>query len=374
MPDPLRVNLAGIQRQQAQKEAKEVTARQVASKARFTEEVEEGFNPAASRKEMERKNRFRSLDSRKKANTAEAQAIKGVEARAEEDLAHSFERRNPELPADKLNTLKQLLNEDQTAEEILAEVLKMFSDPTLADEALDFLDRSTVEPLKSRVQKARKLLNETMGREVIAGRNIDTAAKAFAKKSAKSATELRDLYREVTGDPKPHNALFSQMSAEYSFDELQGLVEFLLQGMAYDLKSKGPSIQSAELQILMNEVRNLQSIVWIYIFFRNRMGMLKKLYKQYGLTFNERQIEFQKLAKEFVKIVEDRYPSVLKIVRQATKMGLVSDDEKVLILTQFRDAVRQLSPRLYHSARHKQDLLLAIMEALEELETDEEEE
>ena len=374
MAEPMRVNLSGIQAQQAKQEARQVLARQVDSKLRFTEEVEEGFNPAASRRQMERLGRFRTLESRKKANTAETAAIKEIEARAEEDLAHSFERRNPELSADKLATLKQLLNEDQTAEEILAEVLKMMKDPTLADEALEFLDRSFTEPMKSKIKKARELLNEKFGREVLAGRNIDTAAKAFAKKGIQTATELRNLYREVTGDPKPHNALFAQLSADYDFDELKQLVEFLLQGLAYDLKSKGPSIQQAELQLLMTEVRNLQSIVWVYLFFRGRMTSIKRLYEQYGLDFNEHHVDFQKLAKEFVKIAEDRYPSVLKIMRQAEKMGLVDDEEKALILTQFRDAIRQVSPRLYQSARHKQDLLLAVIEALEELEEEEEEE
>jgi len=368
------VNLSGIQAQQARQSATQALALQVSAKARFIEEVEEGFNPAAARKEQERKGRFTDLESRKKPNVAETSAIKGVEERSEEDLAQNYERRNPELPASKLTTLKETINGEQTAEEILEHVLNTFDDPTLAEEALDYLNHSADGPLKAKIQKARDLLMERMGREVLAGRNIDTAAKAFAKKGVKTASELRNLYREVTGDPKPHNALFEQLSADYSFDDLQKLVEFLLQGMAYDLKSKGPSIQVAELQLLMTEVRNLQSIVWVYLFFRERTKMLKKLYEQYELTYDEKEVNFEKLAKEFVKIVEDRYPSVLKIMRQAEKMGLVDDEEKALILSQFRDAIRKLSPRLYKSARHKQDLLLAIMEALEQLEKDDEEE
>ncbi len=369
------VNLSGIQAQQARQSATQVLALQVSAKARFTEEVEEGgVNPAAARKEQERKGRFTDLESRKKPNVAETSAIKGVEERSEEDLAQNYERRNPELPASKLTILRDAITPEQTAEEILEHVLNTFDDPTLAEEALDYLNHSANGPLKAKIQKARDLLMERMGREVLAGRNIDTAAKAFAKKGVKTATELRNLYREVTGDPKPHNALFEQLSADYSFDDLQKLVEFLLQGMAYDLKSKGPSIQVAELQLLMTEVRNLQSIVWVYLFFRERTKMLKKLYEQYELAYDEKEVNFEKLAKEFVKIVEDRYPSVLKIMRQAEKMGLVADEEKALILSQFRDAIRKLSPRLYKSARHKQDLLLAIMEALEQLEKDDEEE
>ena len=376
MSDPMSVNFAAIQRGQARVDAGQTLATQVASGARFEEEVEEGgLTPAAARRDMEFKGRFRTLESRKKSEVPEEHpAIEQVEARSEGDIAHDFEQQNPELPADQLVALRQLLNEDQTAEEILAHVLKMFNDPTLADEAFAFLEQSTTDHLRSLIRKARELLNETLRREIIAGRNIDTAAKTFARKGIKSATELRNLYREVTGDPKPHNLLFEQLASEYTFEELQTLVEFLLQGMSYDLKSKVPSIQPPELQLLMTEIRNLQSIVWIYLFFKKQSAVMQRLYEQHGVYYNEQALNFQELAKQFVKIVEDRYPSALKILRQVEKMGVLGNEEKGLLLTQFRDAVRQLSPRLYSSTRHKQDLLLALISALEELEGNDEEE
>ncbi|MCP5469895.1 MAG: type III secretion system gatekeeper subunit SctW [Chlamydiales bacterium] len=374
MTDPLRVNLSAIQAKQAQAQSKQAIARQVASEDSFTEAMEDAFNPAASEREQGRFGRFRTLESRRR-NPAEATGrIKQVEERTEQDLAHDFEQRNPELPADELNALRNALREEQTAEEILESVIASFEDATLADEALDYLSRSTEGALKQKVLRARILHNELKGREILAGRNIDTAAKAFHKKGVgESPTQLRELYREVTGDPKPHNALFSQLSEQYEFDELQNLVNFLLQGMAYDLKSKGPSISEAELQILMTEVRNLQSILWVYLFFRSRMEMIKKLYERYGLL-PKKDLKFQKLAKAFIKIAEDRYPSVLKIIRQTDNLGLEDEEEKVIILSQFRDAVRKLSPRIYKSVRHKQDLLLAIIEALEELEEEDEDE
>jgi type III secretion protein W len=52
-------------------------------------------------------------------------------------------------------------------------------------------------------------------------------------------------------------------------------------------------------------------------------------------------------------------------------------EEKVgallIVISQWRDAIRNVSPRLYKSNKQRDDLLNAIIEALEELEEQEEE-
>lgn len=122
----------------------------------------------------------------------------------------------------------------------------------------------------------------------------------------------------------------------------------------------------------MTETRNLQSILWVYLFFKSRKRLIRSLYDSHGLS-DEDEVGFEELARNFIALVEERYPSVLKLLKQAEKMGLMDETEKMIVLTQYRDAIRQLSPRLYKSLRHRQDLLLVILETLEELEEDEEE-
>lgn len=378
MTDPIPINLAAIEQKAAQREAKQIIAKQVASNARFTEEVEQGFNPGAVEREQGRFNRFRTLQSRRQKQPEGAQRkIAEVSKRSEEDLAQNYNRRNPEIPARTLRNLRDNLRQDQTAEEILSDLneYEIFrEDPTLADEALEYLEKETQGALKENVRRAKELLNELKGREIIAGRNIDAAAKSFYQKGiGESPIELRNLYRDITGNPRDHNTLFSELSKEYSFSQLKLVVAFLLKGMAYDLKSKGPSIQQAELMRLMTETRNLQSILWVYLFFKSRMRLIRSLYAQYGLSYPE-ALSFELLAKAFIQLVEERYPSILKLLKQAEKMGLLDDLEKVIVLSQYRDAMRQLSPRLFKSLRHRQDLLLVILETLEELEEKEEEE
>ena len=228
--------------------------------------------------------------------------------------------------------------------------------------------KTTDSDLKEAVRRARTLLNERQGRQIIAGRNVDAVAKSYHQKGiGQNPTELRDLYRDITGNPREHNLLFSELSEKYPFDQLKLVVAFLLKGMAYDLKSKGPSIQQAELMRLLTETRNLQSILWVYLFFKARMGLLRNLFKKYDLPFSEK-LTFEFLAKEFIKLVEERYPSAMKLLKQAEKLGLMDETAKILVLMQYRDAIRGLSPRIYKSVRHRQDLLLVIIESLEELE------
>jgi type III secretion protein W len=372
MQEPI-PSIAAIEQRAGQKLLRQEEAQQIAAKDTFVEDVERGFNPEATANQQKRLDKFRTLESRRKHVDSEKK-ITEVTKKSEEDLAHGYNRRNPELPPDRLRELRANLRQNQSAEEILEDVNDLFPDPSHANEALEFLEKATEGSLRDSVRRARELLFELKGREIIAGNNVDSVAKAYHKKGiGQNPTELRNLYRDVTGNPRDHNALFSELSNHYPFDQLKLVVAFLLKGLAYDLKSKGPSIQQAELIRLMTETRNLQSILWVYLFFKGRMGLLRSLFEQYGLSFSSK-LSFELLAKEFIKLVEERYPSVMKLLKQAEKMGLLDDAPKILILMQFRDAIRGLSPRLYKSIRHRQDLLLVILETLEELEEREEEE
>jgi len=374
MSDPIPVNLARIEQKTTQTEASKILARQVASQDSVKESMEEGFNPAAVEREQGRMGKFRPLTSRHKP-PADSKKIEKVGAKAEEDLAQNFQKRNPELPPDKLTRLKQNIPENATPEEILEYVQEVFKDPTLADEAMEYLEHTSQGDLKEAVKEARAMFFEQKGREIIAGRNVDSVAKAFHKKGlGQDPTELRDLYRSIIGEPRDHNVLFSELSESYPFDQLKLVVAFLLKGMGYDLKSKGPSIPQAELMRLMTELRNLQSILWVYLFFKGRMKLVKSMFKRYqGDPKILKRMTFEWLAKIFIKIVEEKYPNAPGFLKATRKLGF-DENTQIILFTQFRDAIRGLSPRIYRSVKHRQDLLLVILEILEELEEEEEEE
>ena len=143
---------------------------------------------------------------------------------------------------------------------MLRKVLEIYSDYTLADEALDYLLETTEGPLAESVRAAKEELNTLYGREVRAGKNIAALTTEFATKGLGSPTALRDLYRDVTGNPRDANTLFQQLASTFTFERMQVVIGFLLHSLGADLKAKGPSIPRAELHRLISEGRSLQAI------------------------------------------------------------------------------------------------------------------
>ena len=85
-------------------------------------------------------------------------------------------------------------------------------------------------------------------------------------------------------------------------------------------------------------------------------------------------INFEILAKSFMKLLSERYVSPDKLFQLARILGISEDDmAQIIIFMQMRDAIRNTAPKLYKSIKHRQDILEAIIEALEELEEEEEE-
>ena len=87
------------------------------------------------------------------------------------------------------------------------------------------------------------------------------------------------------------------------------------------------------------------------------------------------EVCFENMAKEFMKLVEERYPSAVRVNRIARDFGF-KDDElelKIAFLAQFRDSIRDVDPNIYHSTQHRDEIYKAFIDALEELEEELEE-
>jgi len=72
----------------------------------------------------------------------------------------------------------------------------------------------------------------------------------------------------------------------------------------------------------------------------------------------------------FLEICNDRYPSSSKVLSATERRfpGL-STSGKIIIISQFRDAVKEVPPnQVYRSLQHRDEVHMAIIEALEDLE------
>ncbi|NGX31258.1 MAG: hypothetical protein K940chlam8_00624 [Chlamydiae bacterium] len=328
--------------------------------------------------------RFRTLDKRIKRSGSSTEDEGGSEGAIKterkkvlrvknvSDVAEHFQKRNKELDSDVLLELLDLLGPEDTPDQIMEKVSRFFDDPSLQDEVLDFLmkalDKDEAVKLKRSVFTAKERLNTQLKREVVAGRNVIKEAQKYAEMGIGSPTFLRNLYRDITGNPRTPHQLFEELSEQYMFQQLKFVVGFLLHSIGADLNAKGPSIDRAELIRLFSESRVLQAILGVYLFFKSRLRLLQKAFIRYKLPWNS-LLGFETLAKVFMRFIKERYPNSEKVIRLAMDLGL--EDEilaQTIVFLQFRDAVKLVSPRLYRSDQHKMDIFSSIIDALEELE------
>lgn len=373
---PIQMETAKARQAAMERSMMKMMITQEVSQEGFQDWIDSGvFNPTL----MSR--RFESLESKRRRSNKEEEAEKAEKKQKEvtqveriEKTAQEFQRQNKEFQIQSLLILRERINLMDTKEEILRKVLEMYPDYSLADEALDFLLQTSDGELAEKVRQARADLNKTYGREVKAGKNIAEQAREFSEKGLGTPTGLRDLYREVTGNPRDPNTLFNELTLQFTYEDMKTVIEFLLHSLGGDLKSKGPSIDRGELHRLLSETRKLQSILALFVFFKSRMKLIQSAFQRSELTLPA-VVTFELMAKQFMRMVQERYPSADKIIQLAVPLNIPEDVlAQIILFTQMRDAIRQTAPRLFKSEQQKQDLLTAFIDAIEELDESLEEE
>lgn len=370
---PLDTDILRTEETQAKKALDQSSVQQQASERQMTQWAEEGFNPVA----MSR--RFQTLEDQKvkkreKITEDDSRLGKIEETKDADQLADKFNERNPELFKKTLLILRERLSKQDTSEDILRKVLEVYPDFTLADEALDYLLQTSVGNLNANIRRAREALNAYYKREIIAGRNISAQAKEFSEKGLGTQTGLRDMYRDITGTPRTPHDLFDELSQKFGFDKLNKVIDFLLHSLGSDLKAKGPSISRAELKKLIDDARALQAILGVYTFFQSRINLMRNLFDKHELPMPP-TLNYETLAKRFMALLKERYISPERVFQQARFLG-ISDQivPQIIAYTQMRDAIRGVATRLYRNDQHRQEVLQALIETLEELDDQLEEE
>lgn len=287
-------------------------------------------------------------------------------------LSEEFQQRNPELQARALRLLRSRLQEEDTAEDIQRKVSEIYPDHFLADEALDFVLQTSTGELSKQAFLARKQINDFYSREIIAGKNIAAQVQEFSIQGLETSIGLRALYREITGNPRDCNTLFNTLLSMFKYNKMKLVIAFILHSLGSDLKAKGSSIDRGELHNLLTEARKLQAILGVFRFFESRMHFISAEFKRHGLTLSD-LLNFEELAKQFMEILQDRYPSGDKILQQYLKKWMLSIAGDITLLSLYHRALRETSGRLYRSNQHRQELTNAMVDGLEDLYDQEEE-
>lgn len=307
----------------------------------------------------------------KEKKTEEGEEVVAVqEVQGVEETAEQFQKKNPELQTKSLLYLRDRISPNDSQEEILDKLQEAYPDPFLANDALDFLIATSSGELTNKLVEAKKKFTELYGREIIAGRNVSIQSREFSKLGLGSPTGLRDLYKDITQNPREASTLFAELTENYTFEKLTTVIAFILHSLGSDLKAKGSSIEKGELVNLLTEAKSMQAILGVYRFFKSRMRLILSSFERDDLELPSR-VNFESLSKLFVKLLLERFPSADKVFQIGIQMGL--DDHllaELIIFSQMRDAIRQVSPRLFKSEQHRQETLTIFLEVLEKIEDD----
>lgn len=359
-----------------QKEAAQERAIQVESEQDINQCLELNvFNPMQRARNFKELNQLKSeIETTEGKEAEDVEELKVLKTEAIQESASRFQKNNFEMNAKLLLILRERIKAEDTPEDVLNKVISVYSDPALADEALDFLIETATPQTLSIIKLAKERLNATQEREVKAGRNMGIQARSFSEAGLGSPTSLRDLYRDITGTPRDPLILFNELTERFRFEKLKAVIHFLLHSLGADLKAKGSSIPRGELKRLLDETRSLQGILGIFRFFQSRMKLMQRQFASYDLILPSR-LDFEALARLFVKILAERYVNIEKILQTAKILGIEEEvAAQIIVYTQMRDAIRQVAPKYFRDPRHREEQLKVYIDVIDKLEDKLEEE
>jgi type III secretion protein W len=101
---------------------------------------------------------------------------------------------------------------------------------------------------------------------------------------------------------------------------------------------------------------------------------MQRQFASYNLILPPR-LDFESLAKLFVKMLAERYMSADKILQAAKLLGITEEvAAQIIVFTQMRDGLKQISPRYYRTPMQQAELHKYFIDAIEKLEDQLEEE
>lgn len=290
-----------------------------------------------------------------------------IEIESSEEVSDYFENRNPEIKPKSLQSLKESISKFDTSEDILQKVMENFPDPVLADAAFEFLLRVLPDEVKEKIYNAKTLFDKRFGRALRAGKNIFEESVKFSKDGLAPPSELRQMYAELTGDPKTPLDLFEELLKKFTFEKMKSAIGFWLSALGADLNSKGSSIERGELYKLIDETRTLQAILGVYNYFASKQKeLIFALVRKNSIATPE--MNYQNLAKLFVKILQDKYPSPEKILYLKHDLKIESSlHAQEAVFSIMCSGLKNISKKLFRNQKHQEELTQCFLMALEAL-------
>ncbi len=400
----------------------------VASAQDLKQELDENSTMGMTLRNKKLEKPEKSVKIEKAQRVQESVLVRKDEA---DGFAESFSQRdgNRQYQMDKLklSELAQQLGEGITENTSFEDILKLLQeklnrfdpltnallppDVSELDKAFEFLlevtqykmNRATGDT-KERLARLLKHLKEAKDTHFKANeaaiktaQNIIEVASGVMSETGRSAGQVLSQMRDIINNPldvqgkRKHyeqNGGYEAMikDAKGFYHVIGENLKRVKLNLATEYRATLPALENAELLRLNDETKTLQAATRVPIQFKLNIKTIEGYLRRHahfsiGKELFRTHVNFESLAKLFFDIVEERYPSADRIIQFTSRLvDLLNQDEEerlsteISILGIIRDMIKQVNPnKIYRSIQHRDDLFLAIIEALEDLEDQEEE-
>ncbi len=266
---------------------------------------------------------------------------------------------------DKLNQFIEHLKKSKfsSREQLLKETDKYFKDIThkflALTYVLDVFKEEGEKDLADVLEKTVSYLSKEHSEDIRAGLNISETAQDFSSKGLGEIQELRDFYRENIVKYDGLHALHSSLLQNFSEDDFDNAVSFLIEAAGNDLRSQEPSVSPAHLKEVMDDLYRLEVIG---NFHRDCASLIEKTEKLYSVKVS---ISAAQLADKVLALKEEKW-IVSSRVEELLNSSLPGDIEaRIFFLTNLKELVRAIPLKAFSDQEDRDKFLSVMQEALD---------
>ncbi|MDF2578071.1 MAG: putative type secreted protein SctW [Chlamydiales bacterium] len=243
----------------------------------------------------------KSIEKAAKKNNERISSIEAVKKLAKEAEQKS-KRYGKEIPEGVLLSLLDNIGPDDTIDDIMQKIKDAGfydDDPILQYEILTFLLKvhSNKEYGNAKINvtltAAKQRLEMQKGVQLRAAENTISASLSYQHEGLMgSAVDFRKEYTSLLEHTRDAPTFAKELVEKYpSTEEKQKFLALLLHALGEDVKKErdpknlisGPSIERGELHTLITQIKDIQAIIGINVFFADRLKLIAKQLEMIGI-------------------------------------------------------------------------------------------
>lgn len=283
------------------------------------------------------------------------------------EVAKKFNQKSTELDPDKLASLAEDINEENSEDTILDKIKNLFPDDFLTDQVFDFLLEVTSGPLNEKITTLQERHFKEHEKTILAGRNISESALKYSKELSKPPQEMREQYISFLDSQKGLvDQFWDILGASPTYKDYNLKVNFLRHSLGEDLHADASSIEKEKLMVLVKQSNALQVLGTVPKELDARWKTMKLGFKEADIPFPQK-LDLLNMTKMEFNLLRERYPTQEKVIHLAEEGG-VSQTKGIIVVVESLLAISQkIHHKLYSTAQHRSDVIKSIVDAATDL-------